>query len=185
MEKLLQKYHLVDLQKVNPRILVDLVYATSQNFTGHIVYTFQKCYMRKEAASALSLVQEDLEKLGFGLKVWDGYRPMQAQQKFWDLIQDERYVAPPSMGGRHTRGTAVDLTIVTKDGKELPMPTKLDDFNESAHRDYMNLPKNLIENREFLEKAMKKRGFTGFPTECWHFDFDGWEKYPVIADLIL
>lgn len=173
--------NLVDIQKVNPNILIDLRYATPDNFTGEVVYTFHKCYLRKEVADALSAVQKDLEGLELGIKVWDGYRTMEAQTKFWELVPDERYVSPPSKGGRHTRGTAVDLTLVYADGTELAMPSMFDEFSELAHRDYMNLPKEVIDNRNLLEEVMKEHGFIGLDTEWWHFDYQGWKSYDIPA----
>jgi len=96
------------------------------------------------------------------------------------LVPDERYVSDPRKGGRHTRGTAVDLTLVTKDGQELPMPSAFDDFSEKAHRNYMGATPEEIGNRELLQTVMEKHGFIGLPTEWWHFDLVGWENYPPI-----
>src|SRR5688500_10270475 len=94
-------HQLVDIQQINPHIVVDLRYASSNNFTGEVIYTFNTCYLIHPAARALSLAQEELEKLGCGLKVWDGFRPLEAQKKLWALVPDERYVSNPSKGGRH------------------------------------------------------------------------------------
>lgn len=173
---------LVDLRQVNPNILIDLRYATSDNFTGQRVYDFPHCLVLRPVAVQLDLVQKELEKIGFGLKVWDGYRPISAQWKFWQLVPDERYVSNPIKGGRHTRGTAVDLTLISLDGKELPMPTAFDDFTEKAHRDYMQLSQEVLDNRSFLQTIMENHGFIGLPTEWWHFDLVGWEEYDPIED---
>jgi D-alanyl-D-alanine dipeptidase len=169
---------LVDLQSLIPTIQIDMKYATSDNFTGQVVYDFQQCFLVKEAALLLRDVQDELEAVGLGLKVWDGYRPMAAQWKFWELVPDERYVSDPRKGGRHTRGTAVDLTLVGPDGLELLMPSGFDDFSEKAHRDYMDVPDEAISNRELLQEVMERHGFIGLPTEWWHFDLVGWEKFP-------
>jgi D-alanyl-D-alanine dipeptidase len=132
----------------------------------------------KEVALHLRDVQEELGVMGLGLKIWDGFRPVAAQWKFWELVPDERYVSDPRKGGRHTRGTAVDLTLITKDGQELSMPSAFDDFSEKAHRDYAGATKEEIKNRELLQKIMEKHGFIGLPTEWWHFDLAGWESHP-------
>jgi D-alanyl-D-alanine dipeptidase len=116
--------------------------------------------------------------MGLGLKVWDGFRPMAAQWKFWELVPDERYVSDPRKGGRHTRGTAVDLTLITKEGQELLMPSEFDDFSEKAHRDYKEAPLEAIWNRELLREVMESHGFEGLPSEWWHFDLKGWKDYP-------
>lgn len=169
---------LVDIQTVIPSIQVELRYATTNNFTKEVLYPFHHCYLIREAAMRLAEVQEELKASGLGLKVWDGYRPMSVQKKLWDLVQDERYIVNPKKGGRHTRGTAVDLTLVDKNGKELVMPTPFDEFTERAHRDYMKTSKEAIANRALLEQVMQRHCFVGMPTEWWHFDLVGWENYP-------
>ncbi len=171
---------LVDLQSFVPNIQIDLKYATTDNFTGQIVYSFQCCLLLKEAALRLRDVQAELETVGLGLKVWDGFRPLAAQWKFWELVPDERYVSDPRKGGRHTRGTAVDLTLITNEGKELVMPSEFDDFSEKAHQDYMGVSDEAIRNRTFLREVMERHGFIGLPTEWWHFDLVGWENYQPI-----
>lgn len=171
---------LVDLQSFIPQIQVDLKYATKDNFTGQIVYNFNCCLLIKEAALKLRDVQTELESIGLGLKVWDGFRPVAAQWKFWELVPDERYVSDPRKGGRHTRGTAVDLTLITKDGQELLMPSDFDDFSEKAHQDYMGASDEAIKNRQFLRDIMERHGFIGLATEWWHFDLIGWKNYPPI-----
>lgn len=171
---------LVDVKKYIPNIQIDLKYATTDNFTQQIVYGFNYCLLRKETVIKLKKVQNELEKMGLGLKIWDGFRPFYAQEKFWEFMPDERYVSNPKKGGRHTRGTALDLTLITKDKKELLMPSLFDDFSEKAHRDYKNASEEEIINRTILEKVMEKHGFIGYSTEWWHFDLEGWENFPPI-----
>lgn len=156
---------------------MDLKYATVDNFTGQVVYDFQNCFVCHEVALKLRDVQLELETMGLGLKIWDGFRPMGAQWKFWELLPDERYVSNPLKGGRHTRGTAVDVTLVTSDFKELLMPSAFDDFSEKAHRDYKGASEEALENSLLLQKIMEKHGFIGMPTEWWHFDLIGWEDF--------
>jgi zinc D-Ala-D-Ala dipeptidase len=170
---------LVDILSVNPRIKIDLRYATADNFLGKAVYRVKKCYLRREVAQRLSEVQTELESLGLGLKVWDGYRPLSVQKEFWKLVPDERYVASPVKGSRHNRGAAVDLTLVDRNGKELEMPTKFDDFTEEAGA-YAPCNERAAENRKLLQRLMKAHGFEIFPTEWWHFDAAGWQKYDVL-----
>jgi D-alanyl-D-alanine dipeptidase len=171
---------LVDLPKVHAGVRLDIRYATTNNFTGKKVYDKAECRLRRPVAEKLAEVQRELEREGLGLKVWDCYRPISVQKKFWELVPDERYVANPAKGSRHNRGAAVDLTLVDRNGRELPMPTGYDDFSERAHRDFRELPADAIRNRERLERVMVKHGFVPFQTEWWHFDFAGWEKYPLI-----
>lgn len=178
---------LVEIKKINPHIKIEVVYATKNNFTGQVIYTSSKCYLRKEVAQALSVVQKDLEKIGLGLKVWDGYRPMSAQQKLWESlakkypneVEREYYVSNPKKGGRHTRGTAVDCTLIDlKTGKEVEMPTPFDHFGKEAWRDYngRGLSAKAKKMREVLQSTMKKHGFEGIRTEWWHFDYKGWQQ---------
>jgi D-alanyl-D-alanine dipeptidase len=171
---------LVDIKEVNPRIKVEIKYATEDNFTGRKLYDIGKCFLRKFVAMKLDSVQRELEKFGLGLKVWDCYRPLSVQKILWSIVPDERYVANPAKGSRHNRGCAVDLTLVDSLGNELPMPTRYDDFTEKAHRDYSNLPDTLIKNRKILEDVMVKYGFVPLPTEWWHFDFKGWERFSIL-----
>jgi D-alanyl-D-alanine dipeptidase len=169
---------LVNIQTIAPKIEVDLKYATEDNFTGQVVYAFKECFLLEEVALALKEVSQELDQQGLRLKVWDGFRPIAAQWKFWELVPDERYVSDPRKGGRHTRGTAVDLTLMTAEGQELVMPSCFDDFSEKAHRDYQGASEEALNNRALLETVMQKHGFTGFPSEWWHFDFNGWENCP-------
>jgi D-alanyl-D-alanine dipeptidase len=170
----------VDIEKINPRILLDIRYATDNNFLGRAVYSIPKCFLRKEVAEKLDLVQKFLEKKGLGIKVYDGYRPLSVQKEFWNFLPDDRYVANPAIGSRHNRGAAVDLTLVDKQGNELTMPTPFDDFTEKAHRTCKDLSQEELNNSLLLEEVMLQFGFTSFQTEWWHFDFKGWEKFPVL-----
>jgi D-alanyl-D-alanine dipeptidase len=173
-------YGLVNMARRNPRILREMRYATAENFTGRRIYQAAECWLNGVAAARLDGVQQELEKQGLGLKVWDCYRPLSVQRVFWSILPDERYVANPAKGSRHNRAAAVDLTLVDAQGRELPMPTRHDDFSPRAHRDYRDLPAETIANRDLLEKAMARHGFQGLPTEWWHFDSEGWESFPLL-----
>jgi zinc D-Ala-D-Ala dipeptidase len=174
-----QDFDLVDIKSINPRILVDIRYATSNNFVGRPVYSRAKCFLRRKVALKLDAIQQKLEKIGLGLKIWDGYRPHSVQKIFWEIVPDPRYVAPPEIGSRHNRGAAVDLTLVDDQGKELKMPTDFDDFSDKAHLNYDRLPKEVIYNRTLLENIMRAHDFIPCQTEWWHFDDEEGEKYPI------
>ncbi len=179
------KYDLVNIKDINPTIKTYLIFATPHNFTGQKVYTSSECYMLREVALKLDEIQKELNAQGLGLLVIDAYRSMEAQQKFWDLIHDERYVSNPKKnGGRHTRGTAVDLLIIDlKTGEPLAFPVTPDDlktpayFTEKVCHGYMNLPTEQIKNREFLKEIMLRHGFEPMPTEFWHYDIIGWQNH--------
>ncbi|HWQ55632.1 MAG TPA: M15 family metallopeptidase [Bryobacteraceae bacterium] len=171
---------LVDIRDVNPRIRLDIRYATMNNFTRAQVYDEAQCFLQADVARRLSAVDQDLKRQGLGLKVYDCYRPLSVQKKFWALVPDERYVANPAKGSRHNRGASVDLTLVDAAGREVAMPTPYDDFTAKAHRDARDVAPEAVRNREILEKAMVRRGFLPLPTEWWHFDAPDWERYPVL-----
>jgi len=170
---------LVNVAKVAPTVVVDMRYATPNNFAKTPFYPAAACFLDEKAAGALKRVEADLAPSGLRLKVFDCYRPLSVQRKLWKLVPDPRYVADPSKGSRHNRGMAVDLTLVGRDGRELTMPTGFDDFTDRAHRDSPASPE-AAKNRALLEKAMSKRGFVGLSTEWWHFDYSEWDKAPLL-----
>ena len=173
-------YGLVDVHRRNPRIVLEMRYAARDNFTHQALYDRAECWLNGVAAARLDAAEQELEPQGLRLKVWDCYRPLSVQKKFWALVPDERYVADPAKGSRHNRGAAVDLTLVRTDGTELAMPTPHDDFSVRAHRDFMDLSPAVLANRALLEKVMVHHGFVPFPTEWWHFDSEGWQAFPVL-----
>jgi D-alanyl-D-alanine dipeptidase len=133
------------------------------------------------AARALLEVQQDLNKQGYGLKIFDAYRPYSVTEKFWDLVHDERYVADPKKGSGHNRGIAVDLTIIDlKNGKELNMGTGFDNFTDSAHHDFTALSKEVLANRQLLKQTMMKYGFNLFATEWWHYSWPDPDKFKIL-----
>jgi D-alanyl-D-alanine dipeptidase len=171
---------LVDIKKVNPRIIVDMKYATEDNFTKKRIYDSNTCYLRNSTAVKLDAVQKELERMSLGLKVWDCYRPMAVQQILWQILPDERYVANPKKGSRHNRASSVDVTLVDSQGKELQMPTGFDDFSPRAHHHYKDLPDQAIRNRELLKGLMEKAGFIPLSEEWWHYDDKEWKKFDIL-----
>jgi D-alanyl-D-alanine dipeptidase len=173
--------HLVDLEKKIPGIVLDIRYATTNNFTGQQLYPQARCFLHREPARKLLAVQKDLNRQGLGLKIFDGYRPLSVQRKMWEVFPQPGYVADPRKGSRHNRGAAVDVTLIRlADGSELPMPTPYDDFTERAHRNYNDLPEAILSNRQLLEDVMLRNGFVGLPTEWWHFDDTNWKQFPLL-----
>lgn len=174
-------YQLLNIQDLDSTILVDVRYATENNFTGRILYNSSKVYLIKEVAESLANVNKYVKtKYGYRIKVFDGYRPLSVQKIMWSILPDERYVANPQKGSRHNRSCAVDLTLVDSLNNELNMGTGYDDFTEKAHRNYKELSDEVITNRKILEEAMIKHGFIPLETEWWHFDFKDWKKYPLL-----
>jgi D-alanyl-D-alanine dipeptidase len=153
-----------------PDIYVDLKYATADNFTGEVIYTFSQAYLRYGTVKKLAAAQSALSEQGYSLKVWDAYRPVYAQQALWDVCPDPNYVSNPQTGtSAHSRGGAVDVTLVTADGEELIMPTGFDDFSALADRDYSDVSAEASTNAKILENAMIAAGFNTYFKEWWHY----------------
>ena len=172
--------HLINIKTIIPNIVVDIKYATADNFTKKIVYPSDQCYLIDTVAQALKLAAQDFSDLGYVIKIWDGYRPLKMQHIFWKLVPDPNYVADPKQGSRHNRGCAVDVTLVDDAGQELDMGTSFDDFTTKAHRDYSNFSPVVLKNRQILQTIMEKHGFMGWHKEWWHFDFKDWEQHPIL-----
>lgn len=171
---------LVDVSTI-PGVRLDVRYATTNNFMHQQLYPVAKAFLRAPAARALRDVQQELAQEGLGLKVFDGYRPYSITERMWEPIKNPDFVADPAKGSRHNRGAAVDLTLVDlATGAELEMPTPYDDFTDRARADYANLPANVIANRAKLRDAMVRHGFDPLPSEWWHFDFRGWERFELM-----
>ena len=163
----------IDVMDVIPDAILDIRYATTNNFVGDQMYECGRCFMRKEAIYQLALVQDYLRSLGYGLKFFDCYRPRPIQQKLWDKIPNASYVTPPWKGSEHNKGLAVDLTIVDADNKELPMGSGYDYFGKEAHHDYFGHSDTIIDNRTLLKTTMETYGFYPIRTEWWHYSYRG------------
>ncbi len=169
-------YELVEISSIDPSIVVDLRYATAHNFVGKVLYREGRCVLRRMTAERLSRAQKRLQRQGFGLKIWDGYRPLSVQREMWALVPDSRYVANPERGSRHNRGAAVDVTLVDANGVEVSMPTAFDDFSERAAATFADLPDSILVHRRILQEAMTAEGFTILDSEWWHFDDPNWQR---------
>lgn len=154
----------VIVKKYIPDIYVELMYATENNFTGVRIYDFTDAYLRYGTVKKLANVQKELKEQGYSLKIWDAYRPFEAQQKLWEVYPDPNYVANPANGmRRHNLGGTVDITMVAADGSIIPMPTEFDDFSMKADRDYSDIEdEEVVKNVLILQNAMENNGFTGY-----------------------
>jgi D-alanyl-D-alanine dipeptidase len=172
---------LVDVQRVVPGVVIDVRYATSNNFMHTPLYPIARVFLRRPAALALRDVESDLSAQGLGLKIFDGYRPYSITERMWEPIRNPDFVADPAQGSRHNRGAAVDLTLIDlKTGEEIAMPTPYDAFTPKAAQSYIDLPADVIANRSKLRDVMTRHGFDPLPTEWWHFDFRGWKKFELM-----
>jgi len=172
---------LIDLESFIPKLVLDIRYASTNNFTGEQIYNIPKAFARKPVAEALRNIQLELNEQNLGLKIFDAYRPYAATVKFYEVYGDTTYVASPYKGSRHNRGCAVDLTLINLlSGEELLMPTAYDSFEEMAHADYPVNDEEALHNRELLKSIMHKHGFKVYASEWWHFDFIGWENFDLL-----
>jgi D-alanyl-D-alanine dipeptidase len=175
---------LVELVKLDPSIKLDMRYATTNNFTGRVLYTEARAFLAAEAAEALVRASAEAKADGFGLNIYDAYRPWRVTKELWDATPagpKKNYVANPKRGSKHNRGCAVDLTLYDlKTGALVEMPTEFDDFSEMAHRNYAGARPTAIANRALLQNYLESQSFIGLSNEWWHFDFTGWENFPVM-----
>jgi D-alanyl-D-alanine dipeptidase/kynurenine formamidase len=174
---------LVELTAVDPTIKLDVRYATPNNLTGRAVYTEGRAFLQRPAAEALARVQSALREKGYGLVVFDGYRPWRVTKLFWDITPAEKksFVADPAKGSKHNRGCAVDLSLVdVKTGREIEMPSVYDEMSERSYPTYDGGTSAQRDARDLLRKAMEREGFFVFSHEWWHFDFKDWGAYPIL-----
>lgn len=159
------------VNKYIPNIYVELMYATDNNFTGVRIYDFTDAYLRYGTVKKLANVQKELKEQGYSLKIWDAYRPFEAQQKLWEVYPDPNYVANPANGmKKHNLGGTVDITMVAADGSVISMPTEFDDFSLKADRNYSDIDnEEAVNNVMILQNAMENNGFTGYQGEWWDY----------------
>jgi len=172
---------LVDVRAKHSRIVVELSYATAGNAFRKRLYDGDVALLRGPVAARLARVQNRLEKQRLGLKVWDAYRPRSVQSVMWRLRPDarSRYLANPRKISKHSRGAAVDVTLVDSTDRELPMPTPHDEFSARAHRGASRgVSPAARKNARILAAAMRAEGFLSNPYEWWHFTAPEWRRYP-------
>jgi D-alanyl-D-alanine dipeptidase len=176
-----QRKELIDLEKFIPDVVLDIRYATTNNFTGEKIYNLPKAYARRPVAVSLKKAQEEFRKHGYGIKVFDAYRPYAATVKFYEVYPDTTFVASPYRGSRHNRGCAIDMTLIDlRTGEELRMPTGYDAFVREARPTYPVNDAVVRKNRALLITVMDKYGFRVNASEWWHFDFRGYQTYEVL-----
>jgi len=166
-----QQSDFVRLKDLSEDFVLDMRYATANNFLKQQVYDCGECYLRKATAKALVKAQEEFKQHGYRIKLFDCYRPLSVQKKMWKILPGTDYVANPAKGSKHNRGAAVDLTLVDKNGKELNMGTGFDYFGKKAHHTYTDLPKEVLANRRLLKEVLAKHNFKSIYSEWWHYEY--------------
>ena len=176
---------LVELVKLDPSLRLDIRYATTNNFMRRPVYRQARAFLQRPAAEALVRANQALRTQGYGLLLFDGYRPWSITKMFWDAATGEQrkigFVANPREGSKHNRGCAVDLTMFDlKTGREVEMPSGYDEFSPRAYSNYQGGSSEARQRRELLRRAMETEGFEVLPEEWWHFNHRDWRQYPIL-----
>ena len=170
----------VNIKSLSDDFILDMKYATADNFLKQAVYDCGECYLREATAKALLAAQKEFVKRGYSLKLFDCYRPLSVQKKMWKILPGTHYVANPAKGSKHNRGAAVDLTLVDiATGEELDMGTPFDTFSPRAHHTYTQLPKEVLDNRKLLKEVLNKYNFKSIYSEWWHYEYQPEMASPV------
>ena len=173
---------LVELVKLDTSIHLDIRYATNNNLEGRPVYKEARAFLQRPAAEALVKANKELLPLGYGLLVFDGYRPWSVTKLFWDLTSKEnkKFVANPKEGSKHNRGCAIDLSLYEiATGKEVEMTGVYDEMSERSYPNYTGGTEVQRKMRDLLRSKMEAQGFNVYEFEWWHFDFSEWKSYRI------
>ncbi len=169
----------IDIEKLSNYFVLDMKYATSDNFLKKAVYSCAKCYVRGIVAKALIKANADFMKKGYRIKLFDCYRPHSVQKKMWKIVPNPGYVANPKGGSIHNKGAAIDITLTDLKGNQIDMGTAFDHFGKEAHHAYTKLSKEVIANRKLLRSTMESYGFSIIKTEWWHYNFKTDYKFQI------
>ena len=171
------------LVKITPQkygVELDIAYATTNNFTKQVIYDNNECYLHSVAAEKLKKSCEFAKQCGFKIKIFDGFRPTSAQQKLWDHTPDPNFITPPRKGSPHSRGVAIDLTLLDKNGEELDMGTGFDNFTEKSFHGNTQISATAQLNRKILLGIMTASGWDFFENEWWHYQLFNAKMYPLL-----
>ena len=161
---------------------IDLVYATDRNLTGKPIYRGTHCLLLEPAEAALRRAVAIARRAGLILRIFDAYRPPRAQQMLWNFLPDPTYIADVKIGSNHSRGTAIDLTLLDAGGPALDMGTGFDNMTAASAHFAADLPQTVQRNRLLLLGIMQAAGFTHIPSEWWHYELPGSRTLPLIDD---
>jgi D-alanyl-D-alanine dipeptidase len=178
-----QVIHFVEVTESEPGFRLDIRYARKDNFLGRKVYSMASFYLLESVAADLRRVRDALKPHGFGLLLFDGYRPWAVSKLFWDSSSEENraFLADPADGSSHNRGCAVDLSLFhLSSGAPAAMPSDFDEMNEKAASDYAGGDERARENRDLLRRVMEAHGFSGISNEWWHYNHESRRLWPVM-----
>lgn len=172
---------LVDLARFDPRLRFDIRYATPANFMGRVLYPVARAVAQRPVAEALAKVQTRAEAAGYGLLIFDAYRPWRITRAMWEQTPPDKreFVADPATGSRHNRGCSIDLSL-HRGGVEVTMPSPYDDFTPAAYRSNIAAAPQALAASRMLEQWMVAEGFVPLANEWWHYDWAEWRCYPIM-----
>ena len=174
--------NLTEISPATHDVALQIAYAGPDNFVGAPIYSRSACFLNNEAAACLDRAIELAAELGFRLRVFDGYRPIEAQWRLWSHTPDPNFVADPRRGSPHSRGAAIDLTLETPSGTPLEMGTPFDDFTEQSHHGRTDIGPSAQRNRALLLGIMTAAGWDYYRNEWWHYQLFDARRYPLLSD---
>jgi D-alanyl-D-alanine dipeptidase len=170
---------LVDLRALDPRFIIDLKFASDDNFAGSVLYTSDICLLQKETAKKLVYAQDIFEKDGYRIKIYDAYRPFSIQKILFDIIKDPKFVADPAKASHHNRGAALDISLVHETDGELEFLTLIHTFSQDSSALAQRADPRIKEIFLYFVSVMEQAGFYNYEAEWWHFSDTDWQKYMV------
>ncbi len=165
----IEKDSLVDVGSADSSFVLEISKAGVDNYWHRRFYDCPKCMLQHQVAIDLIAANQEFHKLGYSIKLWDCYRPLDVQRVLYRICSNPRYIMPPHIGSDHNRAAAVDITLVDSKGQELDMGTDYEDFSHKTSRGYKNFPDTILSNRELLKTIMEKHNFKSYSREWWHF----------------
>lgn len=178
----MDEHRLIEITEAEYDVWIDIAYATERNFTGQPVYKAAKCFLHPEAASALKRAVELARIQGLKFRIFDAYRPSEAQWKLWEHTPDPNFLADPAKGSPHSRGVAIDLNLCTPEGNELDMGTAFDAFTPLSHHGNLGITQEAQRNRLLLMGIMTTAGWDFYRNEWWHYQLFNSRNYPLWSD---
>ena len=176
---------LIEITKETHGVELDIAYATKNNFTGAPIYGRSCCFLRKEAEVCLTKAKRSAQSLGLKIKIFDAFRPSEAQWVLWNHTPDPNFLADPRRGSPHSRGIAVDLTLIDKTGKDLEMGTDFDTFDHRSHHGNIDVSSEAHHNRHLLMGIMTLAGWDFYKNEWWHYQLHNTHEFPLLSDSVL
>ena len=173
---------LIEITPESHGVILEIAYATPRNFTGRPVYARPLCYLNPDAAARLERAIALAAALQLRLKIFDAFRPSEAQWVLWNHTPDPNFLADPRRGSPHSRGAAVDVTLLSADGSELDMGTGFDDFTPLSHHGSTAIPAAAQRNRFLLLGLMSAAGWDFYGNEWWHYQLFDAKRYPLLSD---